>query len=80
MFDFDSASKTWMSNKIKKLDGSIVYKCNYDNCCHNELDKFLIRKSNKPKDIMKNKNILVNGLLRHEVVNPDEEQEHFTNM
>ena len=27
------------------------------NCCHNELDKFLIRKSNKPKDIMKNKNI-----------------------
>ena len=23
------------------------------NCCHNELDKFLIRKSNKPKDIMK---------------------------
>ena len=41
------------------------------NCCHKELDKFLIRKSNKPKDIMKNKNILVNGLLRHEVVNPD---------
>ena len=47
------------------------------NCCHNELDKFLIRKSNKPKDIMKNKNILVNGLLRHEVVNPDGEQEHL---
>jgi len=47
------------------------------NCCHKELDKFLIRKSNKPKDIMKNKNILVNGLLRHEVVNSDEEQEHL---
>jgi hypothetical protein len=47
------------------------------NCCHNELDKFLIRKSNKPKDIMNNKNILVNGLLRHEVVNPDGEQEHL---
>ena len=46
------------------------------NCCHNELEKFLVRKSNKPKDIMKNKNILVNGLLRHEVVNPDGEQEH----
>ena len=26
---------------------------------------------------MKNKNILVNGLLRHEVVNPDGEQEHL---
>ena len=46
------------------------------NCCHNELEKFLVRKSHKPKDIMKNKNILVNGLLRHEVVNPDGEQEH----
>ena len=44
------------------------------NCCHNELDKFLIRKSNKPTDIMKNKNILVNGLVRHEVVNPDREE------
>ena len=45
------------------------------NGCHKELDKFLVRKSNKPKDIMKNKNILVNGLLRHEVVNPNGEQE-----
>jgi hypothetical protein len=26
---------------------------------------------------MNNKNILVNGLLRHEVVNPDGEQEHL---
>jgi hypothetical protein len=26
---------------------------------------------------MKNKNILVNGLQRHEVVNPDGEQEHL---
>jgi len=47
--------------------------CNH---CHEELDKFLVRKSNKPKDIMKNKNILVNGLLRHEVVNLNGEQEH----
>ena len=46
------------------------------NCCHQELDKFLIRKSNKPKDIMKNKNILVNGLLRHQDVNPYGKQEH----
>ena len=37
MFDFDSASKAWMSNKIKKLDGSIVYKCNYDNCIRQRL-------------------------------------------
>ena len=47
------------------------------NCCHKELDKFLIRKSNKPKDIMKNKNIFVNGLLRHQDVNPNGEQEHL---
>lgn len=47
------------------------------NCCHKELDKFLVRKSNKPKDIMKNKNISVNGLLRHKVVNPDGEQEQL---
>ena len=46
------------------------------NCCYKELDKFLIKKSNKPKDIMKNKNILVNGLLSHKVVNPDGKQEH----
>ena len=49
------------------------------NCCHKELDKFLIRKSNKParaQDIKKNKSILVNGLLRHQDVNSNEEQEH----
>ena len=46
--------------------------CNY---CHEELDKFLIRKSQKPKDIKKNKSILVNGLLRHQDVNSNEEQE-----
>ena len=46
--------------------------CNH---CHNELEKFMIRKSNKPKDKKKNKSILVNGLLRHKVVNPDGEQE-----
>ena len=47
--------------------------CNH---CHEELDKFLIRKSQKPKDIKKNKSILVNGLLRHQDVNSNEEQEH----
>ena len=46
------------------------------NNCHQELEKFLIRKSNKPKDKKNNKNILVNGLLRHEVVNQKGEQEH----
>jgi len=46
------------------------------NSCHQELEKFLTRKSNKPKDKKKNKTILVNGLLRHEVVNPKGEQEH----
>ena len=45
------------------------------NCCHKELDKFLIRKSQKPKDIKNNKNILVNGLLHHQDVNSNEEQE-----
>jgi hypothetical protein len=47
--------------------------CNH---CHQELDKFLIRKSQKSKDIKKNKSILVNGLLRHQDVNSNEEQEH----
>ena len=46
------------------------------NSCHQELEKFLTRKSNKPKDKKNNKSILVNGLLRHEVVNPTGEQEH----
>jgi hypothetical protein len=35
----------------------------------------MIRKSNKPKDKKKNKSIIVSGLLRHKVVNPDGEQE-----
>lgn len=43
------------------------------NCCHQELDKFLIRASNKPKDKKKNKKILVNGLLKHTVSNPEGE-------
>ena len=43
------------------------------NCCHQELDKFLIRASNKPKDKKKNKKILVNGLLKHTVFNPEGE-------
>ena len=43
------------------------------NCCHKELDKFLTRASNKPKDKKKNKKILVNGLLKHTVSNPEGE-------
>ncbi len=49
--------------------------CNH---CHQELDKILIRKSQKPaqaQDIKKNKSIIVNGLLRHQDVNSNEEQE-----
>ena len=43
------------------------------NCCHQELDKFLTRASNKPKDKKKNKKISVNGLLKHTVSNPEGE-------
>jgi len=43
------------------------------NCCHHELDKFLVRASNKPKDKNKNKKVLVNGLLKHTVSNPEGE-------
>ncbi len=42
-------------------------------CCHHELDKFLIRTSNKPRDKKKNKKVLVNGLLKHTVSNPEGE-------
>ena len=42
-------------------------------CCHCELDKFLIRESNKPRDKKKNKKVLVNGLLKHTVSNPEGE-------
>lgn len=38
------------------------------NCCLGDLEPFMIRKSNKPRDIKKNKNITVHGLLRHEDV------------
>ena len=41
------------------------------NCCHNELETFLYRDSKKPKDIKKNKKILVNGLLHHTDVKPE---------
>jgi hypothetical protein len=41
------------------------------NCCHNELERFLIRKSNKPKDIKLTKKILVNGLLCHTDIKPE---------
>jgi len=34
------------------------------NGCHGEVEKFLSRPSHKPKDIIKQKQILVNGLLR----------------
>jgi hypothetical protein len=43
------------------------------NCCHKELDKFLTRASNKPKDKKKNKKVLINGLLKHTVSNPEGE-------
>ncbi len=43
------------------------------NCCHQELDKFLTRLSSKPKDKKKNKKVLVNGLLKHTVSNPEGE-------
>ena len=36
------------------------------NCCHNELEKFMIRQSNKPRDRKANKKCLVNGLLHHD--------------
>jgi transposase len=36
------------------------------NCCHNELEKFMIRQSNKPRDKKANKKCLVNGLLHHD--------------
>jgi transposase len=41
--------------------------CNY---CHNELEKFMIRPSKKPKLSKENKNELVNGLLRCQSVKP----------
>jgi transposase len=40
------------------------------NCCHNELDKFMIRPSKKPKLLKENKNELVNGLLRCQSIKP----------
>ena len=43
------------------------------NCCHKVLDKFLVRTSNKPRDIKENKKTLVNGLLKHTVSNPEGE-------
>jgi hypothetical protein len=35
------------------------------NECNEEVDKFLVRKSHKPKDMKENKQVTVNGLLRH---------------
>lgn len=40
------------------------------NCCHEEIEPFLERKSHKPRDIKNNKLITVHGLLRHEVCKP----------
>lgn len=34
------------------------------NCCHNELEKFMERKSHKPKLFLENKTESVNGILR----------------
>lgn len=36
------------------------------NCCQNELEKFMVRQSNKPRDHKLNKKCLVNGLLHHD--------------
>ena len=36
------------------------------NCCHHEIEPFMIRKSHKPNDIKVNKKITVNGLLSHQ--------------
>jgi len=41
------------------------------NCCHNELEPFLYRESNKPKDKQINKKILIRGLLHHPDVKPE---------
>jgi hypothetical protein len=38
---------------------------------HKALDKFLVRTSNKSRDIKENKKTLVNGLLKHTVSNPE---------
>ena len=43
------------------------------NCFHKELDKFLLRTSNKLRDIKENKKALVNDLLKHTVSNPEGE-------
>jgi hypothetical protein len=40
------------------------------NCCHNELEPFLIRESKKPRDKKLNKKILINGLLCHQDIKP----------
>jgi len=40
------------------------------NCCHQEIEPFLERKSHKPKDIKKGKNITVHGLLCHTDIKP----------
>jgi hypothetical protein len=40
------------------------------NCCHNEIDPFLIRESKKPKDKKINKKILIRGLLTHQELKP----------
>jgi hypothetical protein len=40
------------------------------NCCHQEIEPFLERKSHKPKDIKNGKNITVHGLLHHSGVKP----------
>ena len=36
------------------------------NCCHREIEPFMIRKCHKPNDIKLNKKITVNGLLSHQ--------------
>ena len=40
------------------------------NCCYKEIEPFLEKKSNKPKDNKNNKKIICHGLLRHIDVKP----------
>ncbi len=40
------------------------------NCCNEEIEPFLERKSHKPKDIKNNKLVIVHGLLHHPGIKP----------
>jgi len=72
-------------NKINKIlythyQQEFFRKFKLYNCCHQELDKFVTRASNKPKDKKKNNKILVNGLLKYTLSNPEGELNQNTIM